>query len=76
MRYASMVYSERSFQKVNTRRAWSAKAKKPPGTTKSVKEKTKQKLNNSENTEEYDLHFANHTGPADYQSNLDLTGKD
>ena len=77
MRYASMVYSERSFQKINTKRAWSAKAKKSTG-NKSVKEKTKNKLTSSTNaSEECDLYFANcFTGPADYQSNLDLTGKD
>jgi len=79
MRFASMVYSERSFQKINTKRAWSAisnigksRSSKASNTTKRT---TKDKP--LPHPEECDLTYANcATGPADYQTNLTLTGKD
>jgi len=71
-----MVYSERSFQKVNTRRNWSASIS-IRAAKRQVATASKQKEKSNPHPEEMDLCFANcFTGPADYQSNLDLTGKD
>ena len=73
---AKYVYSDRSFGKIQTKRAWSSK---PGGRTGKIARRNKdfftgQSLYN-QNYDEVYRSYCNVTGPADYQKDNDLTGK-
>lgn len=72
---AKYVYSDRSFGKIQTKRAWSSK----PGHFSKKSRRNKdfdigQSMYN-QNFDEVYRSYCNVTGPADYQKDNDLTGK-
>lgn len=73
---AKYVYSDRSFGKIQTKRAWSSKPGRIGAKTRRNRDfsNVHQSLYN-QNFDEVYRSYCNVTGPADYQKDNDLTGK-